>query len=93
MVMVQSFVYAKTAYKWWDYKCSPYIVRRYKVLVKIMLDDVTVLVFRGIGLIVHCLMGRKQLWCVCVCVMCVQCTCMWDVCTCMSSRCVMMVDG
>ena len=70
MVMVQSYVYAKTAYEWWDYKCSPYIVRRYKVLVKIMLDDVTVLIFRGIGLIVHCLMGRKQLWCVCVCDVC-----------------------
>ena len=48
------------AVKWRDYKCSPYIGRRYKVLVEIMLDDVIVSIFLGVGLIVQLLMGRKQ---------------------------------
>ena len=50
------------AVKWRDYKCSPYIARRYKVLVEIMLDDVIVSIFLGVGLIVQLLMGRKQPW-------------------------------
>ena len=46
-------VYAKMAFKWRDYKCSPYIARRYKVLVEVMFDDVIVSIFQGVGLIVQ----------------------------------------
>ena len=48
------------AFRWRDYKCSRYKARRYKVLVEVMFDDVIVSIFRGVGLIVQRLMGRKQ---------------------------------
>ena len=41
-----------------DYKCSPYSSN--KVHVEVMLYDVIVSIFWGIGLIVQCSMGRKQ---------------------------------
>ena len=51
---------AKMTVKWRVYKCSPYIARTYNVHVEVMLYDVIVSIFQGVGLIAQYLMGRKQ---------------------------------